>query len=222
MHASYIFAAALALPAAAAFTAPAAAGLRPSSAATSACSSARAPSLLAARAVAPAGPRRSAVLGLRASADTKTVESIKGDLMSILSVGTGLKQAADPRNAAEVNELLLKLEPQNPTHAPAESELLNGAWELLYTGPYAQVHTHLTPPPHHRSGLQTPFATSFLFERWVGRGSLVERSGWVQGHRAGGTASGAGCSDGADHALHLCCPGSVPTQSVGSSSPRTP
>jgi hypothetical protein len=117
------------------------------------------------------------VLGLRASAEPKSVETIKGDLMSILSVGTGLKQAADPRNAAEVNELLMKLEPQNPTHAPAESDLLNGAWELLYTGPYAQVHINLTSPQHHRPGLQTPFATSFLFERWVGGRSLVERSG---------------------------------------------
>jgi hypothetical protein len=138
MHSSYVLAAAaLALPAAAAFTAPAAAGMRPVSGAGAACA-VRAPANFAAG-VAPAGTRRAAVLGLRASAETKSIETIKGDLMSVLSVGTGLKQAADPSNAGSVNELLLQLEPQNPTHAPAESELLNGCWELLYTGPYAQV-----------------------------------------------------------------------------------
>ncbi|CBN75326.1 conserved unknown protein [Ectocarpus siliculosus] len=34
----------------------------------------------------------------------------------------------------EVNELMLKLEPMNPTDKPAASAILNGVWEFLYTG----------------------------------------------------------------------------------------
>jgi len=56
--------------------------------------------------------------------------------MTQLSVGSGLKGAADSANRAEINELVLKLETQNPTAQPAESPLLNGVWELLYTGGY--------------------------------------------------------------------------------------
>jgi hypothetical protein len=48
--------------------------------------------------------------------------------------GTGLKGAADASNRAEINELVLKLEPMNPTESAASSPLLNGVWELLYTG----------------------------------------------------------------------------------------
>lgn len=33
-----------------------------------------------------------------------------------------------------MNELMLKLEPMNPTDTPARSALLNGVWEFLYTG----------------------------------------------------------------------------------------
>lgn len=33
-----------------------------------------------------------------------------------------------------VNELMLKLEPMNPSDAPARSAMLNGVWEFLYTG----------------------------------------------------------------------------------------
>jgi len=64
------------------------------------------------------------------------VETVKSDLMTQLSAGTGLKQAANPANRPEVNEILLKLERHNPTESPAESPLLNGVWELLYTGGY--------------------------------------------------------------------------------------
>lgn len=34
----------------------------------------------------------------------------------------------------EINELVLQLEKVNPTSEPAESELLNGVWELIVTG----------------------------------------------------------------------------------------
>jgi PAP_fibrillin len=37
-------------------------------------------------------------------------------------------------NRTAVNELILKLEPMNPTEAPAQSAQLNGVWEILYTG----------------------------------------------------------------------------------------
>lgn len=37
-------------------------------------------------------------------------------------------------NRTEVNELMLQLEPMNPTDKPARSPVLNGVWEFLYTG----------------------------------------------------------------------------------------
>ena len=43
------------------------------------------------------------------------VEVIKSDLLTQLSAGTGLKQAADQSNRIKISEVLLKLEPQNPT-----------------------------------------------------------------------------------------------------------
>uniref|UniRef100_A0A7S0V885 Plastid lipid-associated protein/fibrillin conserved domain-containing protein n=1 Tax=Hemiselmis tepida TaxID=464990 RepID=A0A7S0V885_9CRYP len=62
-------------------------------------------------------------------------EEVKSDLLSQLSVGTGLKVAADGDRVA-INELLINLEPANPTKDPAMSPLLNGVWDLLYTGGY--------------------------------------------------------------------------------------
>ena len=56
--------------------------------------------------------------------------------MTQLSLGSGLKGAADPANRAEINEMVLKLEPMNPTELATSSPLLNGVWELLYTGGY--------------------------------------------------------------------------------------
>ena len=76
-------------------------------------------------------------LGLRMAAVESSVassETLKGDLMTQLSVGSGLKGAADAANRAEINELVLKLESQNPSENAAGSSLLNGVWELLYTG----------------------------------------------------------------------------------------
>jgi len=70
------------------------------------------------------------------AATSLDVETVKSDLMTQLSAGTGLKGAANPANRVEVNEILLKLERHNPTESPAESALLNGVWEMLYTGGY--------------------------------------------------------------------------------------
>ena len=46
---------------------------------------------------------------------TGDLETIKSDLLTQLSVGSGLKQAADQSNRIKVNEALLRLEPHNPT-----------------------------------------------------------------------------------------------------------
>jgi hypothetical protein len=43
------------------------------------------------------------------------IETIKSDLLTQLSVGSGLKQAADQANRIKVSEALLQLEPHNPT-----------------------------------------------------------------------------------------------------------
>ena len=99
------------------------------------------PAAAAARCAAPPqrATSRSQPLGLRMTAATSmdaspALENLKGDLMTQLSVGSGLKGAADPANRAEINEMVLKLEPMNPTELATSSPLLNGVWELLYTG----------------------------------------------------------------------------------------
>ncbi len=46
---------------------------------------------------------------------TRDIEAIKSDLLTQLSVGSGLKQAADQTNRIKVDEALLQLEPHNPT-----------------------------------------------------------------------------------------------------------
>ena len=79
---------------------------------------------------------RASGVQMKAQSD-RTAEQLKGDLMTVLSYGTGLQQAADPKNRIEVNEILLELEPMNPTESPAMSSLMNGGWELVYTGGYA-------------------------------------------------------------------------------------
>ena len=78
-----------------------------------------------------------------AAAGGVKLEGFKSDLMTQLSVGSGLKGAADPANRAEINEMVLKLESMNPTEDPALSSQLNGVWELLYTGGYLSTRTHL-------------------------------------------------------------------------------
>jgi hypothetical protein len=128
----------LAAPMALAF-APAAPALR----AHQSCAAARGPLSAAAPACRAAAPSVARFpLGIRMAAVESTtrtagLEALKSDLMTKLSVGSGLKGAADSANRADINEMVLKLETQNPTLEPAESPLLNGVWELLYTGGYA-------------------------------------------------------------------------------------
>ena len=104
-------------------------------------------------AIAPSGARRSGTcaqtkttcsvvrLGMAADAGESSQpssKSVKTQLMDLLTQGTGLKGAADTRNREQVNEIVLMLERMNPTASPAESDLLNGDWDMLYTGGYAQ------------------------------------------------------------------------------------
>ena len=60
-------------------------------------------------------------------------DGLKADLMS--TVG-GFGSSITSSKRVLVNELLIKLESENPTEAPATSPLLNGEWELMYTGGY--------------------------------------------------------------------------------------
>ncbi|CAM9591832.1 unnamed protein product [Ascophyllum nodosum] len=53
---------------------------------------------------------------------------VKKDLMDQINL------ASSSKKRTEVNELMLKLEPMNPTASPAKSPFLNGVWEFLYTG----------------------------------------------------------------------------------------
>jgi len=85
---------------------------------------------------------RHGLVSLRAQEETVVSEAEvvamdpKKELMRILCPGVGLKEAADPAKRPEVTELLRKMECQNPTENPATSDLLNGAWEILFSGGY--------------------------------------------------------------------------------------
>ncbi len=134
------------------------------------------------RTAAPAAARFQ--LGLRmaevesATSTTAGLEALKSDLMTQLSVGSGLKGAADSANRAEINELVLKLETQNPTQQPAESPLLNGVWELLYTGGCAPHPTR----PHFLCAL----AWSLAVPRPGGAPPAGTRAQLSPARRAGG------------------------------------
>mmetsp|Transcript_11661 Transcript_11661/g.35383 ORF Transcript_11661/g.35383 Transcript_11661/m.35383 type:complete len:242 (-) Transcript_11661:154-879(-) len=58
------------------------------------------------------------------------VSDAKMDLLDILA--SGGVTAGDTFNRPEILEVLLKLEPQNPTEEPAYSDKLVGSWELRY------------------------------------------------------------------------------------------
>ena len=81
------------------------------------------------------------------SSEVKSTESevtpMKSTLMRLLSRGTGLKAAADTGNRAQVNELVIALEKNNPTNEPAASELLNG---LSLSLSRSRSHTHTSSP----------------------------------------------------------------------------
>jgi len=90
------------------------------------------------------------------SSEVKSAESVvapmKSTLMRLLSKGTGLKAAAGTGNRAEVNELVLALEKNNPTNEPAASELLNGL-SLSLSLALALIHTQVLPA-HARKNAQ--------------------------------------------------------------------
>ena len=58
--------------------------------------------------------------------------SPKDELLAVVS--TSQPSGASETTRASVLELLAKLEPANPTQAPATSPLLNGCWTVVYTG----------------------------------------------------------------------------------------
>lgn len=58
----------------------------------------------------------------------------KSDLLATVAGGGALTAST----RVMVNELILKLETSNPTASPATSALLNGEWELVYSGGYSE------------------------------------------------------------------------------------
>lgn len=58
----------------------------------------------------------------------------KDELMSVVSTASPIGGKASDSLRSSVNELLTKLEPTNPTDSPATSPLLNGAWDVIYSG----------------------------------------------------------------------------------------
>jgi len=70
--------------------------------------------------------------------DAETVGDDKSDLIATVSGGSSSSGPETASQQVMVNELLLKLERTNPTAAPATSPLLNGEWDLVYQGGYAE------------------------------------------------------------------------------------
>ncbi|CAM9667597.1 unnamed protein product [Ectocarpus fasciculatus] len=102
-------------------------------------SSSLAPSRLADRAtvVSSSSLRRSSSLAMMMM--TSTAEVVEASVVGEeFEVKTDLLKQIDLSSSkqmrTEVNELMLKLEPMNPTEKPAASAILNGVWEFLYTG----------------------------------------------------------------------------------------
>jgi len=62
------------------------------------------------------------------------VVSPKEELMSVVSTVSPIGSVASESLRSSVLELLTKLEPSNPTEAPATSPLLNGIWDVAYSG----------------------------------------------------------------------------------------
>ncbi|CAB1100153.1 unnamed protein product [Ectocarpus sp. CCAP 1310/34] len=111
---------------------------RPAAARRAASSSSLAPSMLAARAAVASSPSslRSSSLTIMMMSTAEVVEAsvvgeefeVKTDLLKQIDLSSSKQMRT------EVNELMLKLEPMNPTDKPAASAILNGVWEFLYTG----------------------------------------------------------------------------------------
>lgn len=60
--------------------------------------------------------------------------SPKEELVSVMSTASPVGVPATESIRSSVLELLAKLEPTNPTEAPATSPLLNGVWDVVYSG----------------------------------------------------------------------------------------
>ncbi|CAN0114515.1 unnamed protein product [Ectocarpus sp. 12 AP-2014] len=113
--------------------------LRPAAAGRASSLSSIAPSKLAARAAvvsSPSSPRSSSLAMMMMMSTAEVVEAsvvgeefeVKTDLLKKIDLSSSKQMRT------EVNELMLKLEPMNPTDKPAASAILNGVWEFLYTG----------------------------------------------------------------------------------------
>jgi len=100
--------------------------------------------VLAVTATALVPPRTTTSLVRRASEASSPAEpaqtpvvpvvSPKEELVSVVSTSVPFGATASAEVRASVLELLAKLEPSNPTEAPATSPLLNGVWDAVYTG----------------------------------------------------------------------------------------
>ncbi|CAM9541179.1 unnamed protein product [Ectocarpus sp. 8 AP-2014] len=112
---------------------------RPAAAGRASSLSSIAPSKLAARAAvvsSPSSPRFSSLAMMMMMSTAEVVEAsvvgeefeVKTDLLKQIDLSSSKEMRT------EVNELMLKLEPMNPTDKPAASAILNGVWEFLYTG----------------------------------------------------------------------------------------
>eukprot|EP00968_Pinguiococcus_pyrenoidosus_P008336 scaffold588_cov247-Pinguiococcus_pyrenoidosus.AAC.5 len=88
----------------------------------------------------PLARRQQNAASLRATVDVSAeelpVSAPKRELLDILDSYKRV-MAGDAFNRPEVLELLLKLEPMNPTEDPAYSEKLVGSWELRYDGGFS-------------------------------------------------------------------------------------
>ncbi|CAN0279957.1 unnamed protein product, partial [Ectocarpus sp. 13 AM-2016] len=98
-----------------------------------------APSKLAARAAVVSSPSSSRSSSLAMMMMMSTAEVVEASVVGEeFEVKTDLLKKIDLSSSkqmrTEVNELMLKLEPMNPTEKPAASAILNGVWEFLYTG----------------------------------------------------------------------------------------
>ena len=71
--------------------------------------------------------------------------SPKEELLGVIGTTGPAGTAISDDLRSTVIELLMKVEAANPTDAPATSPLLNGVWELVYSGNYAPGPLAVSP-----------------------------------------------------------------------------
>mmetsp|Transcript_23409 Transcript_23409/g.71986 ORF Transcript_23409/g.71986 Transcript_23409/m.71986 type:complete len:278 (-) Transcript_23409:316-1149(-) len=97
------------------------------------------PSLMTTRALKLVVARRSTVEDDVASPESSSEDSVvvsaspKDELLAVVQTAMPVSTSSESTRSS-VLELLSKLEPANPTEAPATSPLLNGCWAVAYTG----------------------------------------------------------------------------------------